>query len=222
MAHIPLSNGKLPQTQPFPARKVRQRMRAGCVVARTVACCVRPVAPRGGGISSWRRLSSLPAYGMACRYYPALFRPFRACAISRSGPTALPWAILFRPVGASGGTVNRPRLAVVFFLPLYTSKLCLNVPHCLRHGHPASVGRVCQPYVGQAFQPACPPCSRAFLRHILPDGEQPLLSHSEEDTIRFELAGGSTTDRLSDITPCESPYHRQPETHELICQFPTA
>ena len=143
MAHIPLSNGKLPQTQPFPARKVRQRMRAGCVVARTVACCVRPVAPRGGGISSWRRLSSLPAYGMACRYYPALFRPFRACAISRSGPTALPWAILFRPVGASGGTVNRPRLAVVFFLPLYTSKLCLNVPPyigCRRLPTPASSG----------------------------------------------------------------------------------
>ena len=158
----------------------------------------------------------MPAYGMA----------FRDRGISRSVPTALPWAVLFRPYRgyepALGGTVNRPRLAVVFFLPLYTSKLCLNVPACLRHGHPASVGRVCQPYVGQAFQPACPPCSRAFLRHILPDGEQPLLSHSEEDTIRFELAGGSTTDRLSDITPCESPYHRQPETHELICQFPTA
>ena len=64
---------------------------------------------------------------MACRF-AALFRPYGAGELFVN---YTPWAVLFRPYGAPGGTVNRPRLAVVFFLPLYTSKLCLNVPPCI-------------------------------------------------------------------------------------------
>ena len=89
--------------------------------------------PRGVGAASLRG-AGFPA----CRFAPFL-RPVgaRISLINRTHGVAVGYSITPRwgckPM--PGGTVNRPRLAVVFFLLLYTSKLCLNVPPCRYSKH---------------------------------------------------------------------------------------
>ena len=101
---------------------------------RPRTCLARRDIQGAAGYITWGRLSSLPIRAAtAPRPAPFIGGRVRHC-LQGWGGNSMP-----------GGTVNGLSLAVVFFLLLYTSKLCLNLPPCRHSIHAKHISYLYHP-----------------------------------------------------------------------------